>query len=68
MVIGIPAFITSLEITKQNLLLDFPVALIILSILLIPSFIKKKVYRVQGIILLVSYITYLIFLYGIYLS
>lgn len=67
MVIGVSAFVAPLEILKQNILLDFPLALIIVLVLIIPSLIKKKVYRVQGIALLVTYIVYLVFLYGVYL-
>lgn len=68
MVIGIPAFIAPLKILKQNLLLDFPVAFLIMLFLFIPSFIKKKVYRIQGLILMLLYIGYIMFLYGVYLS
>ncbi|SCG82257.1 putative membrane protein MJ0091 [Proteiniborus sp. DW1] len=68
MVIGVSAFVAPLKVLKQNILLDFPAALIIVSILIIPSFIKKKTYRVQGIVLLVIYVIYLVFLYGFYLG
>lgn len=67
LVTGISAFISPLKILKQNIFLDFPVALLIMLALVIPSFIKKKVYRIQGIVLLVLYILYLVFLYSIYL-
>lgn len=67
MVTGISAFTTPLKIVRQNIVLDFPVALLIMLILVIPSLVKKKIYRIQGIILLLTYISYVIFLYSVYL-
>ncbi|WIV11762.1 calcium/sodium antiporter [Proteiniborus sp. MB09-C3] len=67
MVTGISAFIAPLKILRQNILLDFPIALLIMLTLVIPSFIKKKIYRAQSIILLVIYIGYVVFLYSVYL-
>lgn len=67
MVTGISAFIAPLKILRQNILLDFPIALLIMLTLVIPSFIKKKIYRTQSIILLVIYIGYVVFLYSVYL-
>lgn len=67
MVIGASALITPLTILKQNIFLDFPTAILIMLVLVAPSFIKKKIYRIQSIILLSIYILYITFLYGIYL-
>ncbi len=67
MVTGVSAFIAPLKILKQNIFLDFPVALLVMLFLAIPSFIKKKIYRTQGIILLLAYLGYIVFLYSIYL-
>ncbi len=67
MVTGISAFVNPLKILRQNILLDFPVAIIIMLTLVIPSFMKKKIYRLQAIILMLVYIAYVIFLYSVYL-
>lgn len=67
MVIGISAFSTPLKILKQNIYLDFPIALLLMFILVIPSFIKKKIYRLQGLILLLVYITYIVFMYVLHI-
>ncbi|WP_352420230.1 calcium/sodium antiporter [Proteiniborus sp.] len=67
MVIGISALTSPLDIIRQNIFLDFPVALLLILILVIPSFIRKKIYRVQGIILLFVYVAYVAFLYSVYL-
>lgn len=67
MVIGISALTSPLKIIRQNIFLDFPVALLLILTFVIPSFIKKKIYRIQGIILLLIYITYVIFIYNVYL-
>lgn len=66
-VIGASALITPLTILRQNIFLDFPTTFLIMLVLVVPSFIKKKVYRIQSIILLAIYILYIVFLYGIYL-
>lgn len=67
MVTGISAFVNPLKILRQNILLDFPVAIIIMLTLVIPSFMKKKIYRLQAIILMLVYIAYVVFLYSVYL-
>lgn len=67
MVIGISSLTSSLSITRQNIFLDFPVVILLMLVLVIPSFINKKTFRIQGIILLLIYITYLVFLYGVYI-
>lgn len=67
MVTGISAFVAPLKILKQNLFLDFPVALLVMLVLVIPSFISKRIYRVQGLALLIIYISYLVFMYSVHL-
>jgi len=68
MVIGGSASIANLTILKQNIVLDFPVAFLLMIILIIPTLQIKKVSRLQGGLLLSVYFGYLIFLYSIYLK
>ena len=51
---------TGLAVSKQSLYLDFPFCLGIVVIALIPSLITKKFQRWQGIVMMMSYITYLV--------
>jgi len=68
MVIGGSASIANLRILKQNIVLDFPVAFLLMGILIIPTLQIKKVSRLQGGLLLSVYFGYLILLYSIYLK
>ncbi|MBR6531878.1 MAG: calcium/sodium antiporter [Clostridia bacterium] len=49
-----------LPVSLQNLYLDFPVAVLVSAVALIPAIIGKKFYRWQGIVLLAVYATYLV--------
>ncbi len=49
-----------LPVLAQNIYLDFPVAMLVTLIAVIPTIIRKKFSRWQGILMLVIYIAYLI--------
>ena len=50
----------NLVVEPQNLLLDIPACLIISAVAVIPALIFKKFTKIQGVILLVLYITYVV--------
>lgn len=59
LVIGASGLFAPLEIIEQNIYFDFPVALTLSFILIIPTIIKKKTYRLQGIAFLIIYALYI---------
>ena len=65
-VIGISSLINDLPILSQNMRIDFEFMTIILLIL--PTIKSGKLYRVQGLLLLSSYIIYITTLYFMYLA
>jgi len=65
MVTGLSALTQPLEILKQNIYLDLPVALFVVLILTVPCIIRSRITRLQSFILLSGYILYIYVLYGI---
>ncbi len=49
-----------LPVSAQNIYLDFPIAIIVSLIAAVPTVIKKKFSRLQGVLMLIIYIAYLI--------
>ncbi|WP_069649168.1 calcium/sodium antiporter [Caloranaerobacter ferrireducens] len=66
LVIGISGVITSLKLLKQNIFFDFPIALILMLLLLIPLSRRNEITRLNGLILLLVYIGYIISLYSVF--
>ena len=58
LVIGIPSAIAGIPLERSTVLIDMPLALLVMAVLLIPILIRKKSSRVQGIALLVIYAAY----------
>lgn len=52
----------SLPVSQQSIRLDMPFCIIVSAIAIIPSLISKKFSRWQGVLLLLSYVTYIILL------
>ena len=50
----------NLPVSAQNIYLDFPVALIVSIIAIVPTIVKKKFSRWQGVVMLLIYIAYLV--------
>lgn len=50
----------NLPVSAQNIYLDFPVAILVSLIALVPTIIRKKFSRWQGVLLLVIYLAYLV--------
>ncbi len=66
LVIGLPATITgNLVFTSKALYIDLPIALAVMSLLIVPMLIRKKGSRVQGGILLACYIAYAIYSFAV---
>ena len=49
-----------LPVSAQNIYLDFPVAILVTLIAAVPTIVKKKFSRWQGVLMLVLYIAYLV--------
>ena len=64
---NISAMPNSIPILSQNIRIDYPFMVILVLTLIIPTIIKHKLYRLQGLIMLGTYITYLAILYYTYI-
>ena len=60
LVIGIPAVVQGIGLERQTLMVDIPLAILVMAVLLVPILIRKKSSRVQGLALLGIYIVYCI--------
>ncbi|SFJ61546.1 cation:H+ antiporter [Terrisporobacter glycolicus] len=67
-VIGISSLINDLPILAQNIRVDFVFMTILLLTLIIPTIRSSKIYRLQGVVLLGTYIVYIATLYFTYLA
>lgn len=68
MVIGGSGMIQPLHISKQNILMDLPVAMLLIILLTIPCIFRKRISRFQSFLLLSGYLFYIFILYGINLQ
>lgn len=66
-VIGSSGLVSPLTIEKQNIILDFPVSFLLILVLTLPCLFKNKISRIQAIILLIIYVTYITILYRLYI-
>lgn len=64
MVIGVSSQFGTLEITDQTYYFDTPVSIIINLFLILPTIFTKKIGRLQSVILLVGYFTYILILFN----
>lgn len=60
LVIGIPSAITGMTLDTQVARVDAPLGILVMLILLVPFFVKKRGYRLQGAVLLAIYAVYCI--------
>lgn len=67
-VIGISSLINDLPILAQNIRVDFVFMTILLLTLIIPTIKSSKIYRLQGVVLLGTYIVYIATIYFTYLA
>jgi cation:H+ antiporter len=66
-VLAFSAIFNDIPILSQTSRVDFPFMIVLLVILIVPTFMKQKLYRTQGLLMLLSYITYLVTLYFMYI-
>ena len=67
-VIGISSLINDLPILAQNIKVDFVFMIILLLTLILPTMKTSKIYRLQGFVLISTYILYISILYFTYLT
>ena len=66
-VIGISSIPNDIPILAQNINVDFPFMIILLLTLILPTIKNNRLYRVQGLIMLVVYLFYIGILYIMYI-
>lgn len=66
-VIGISSIPNDIPILSQNMRIDFPFMIVLLLILILPTIKKNKLYRFQGLIMLIVYLIYIGTLYTMYI-
>lgn len=66
-VIGISAIPSEIPILSQNMNIDFPFMILLLLILILPTIKNNKLYRWQGLIMLIVYFVYIGTLYTMYI-
>lgn len=66
-VIAISSIPNDIPILSQNIRVDYPFMIILVLTLVIPTIIKNKLYRVQGVLMFGTYIAYLAILYCTYM-
>ncbi|MGL4913547.1 MAG: calcium/sodium antiporter [Romboutsia sp.] len=67
-VIGISAIPNNIPILSQNMKIDFPFMILLLITLILPTIKKDKIYRWQGLLMLIVYFTYIVTLYLMYIA
>ena len=67
-VIGISSIPNSIPILSQTVKVDFPFMILLLLMLILPTIKNKKLYRWQGLMMLVTYFTYIGVLYFMYIG
>lgn len=67
-VIGISSLINDLPILAQNIRIDFVFMIMVILTLILPTIKSSKIYRLQGVVLLGTYIVYIMTLYFMYLA
>lgn len=60
LVIGIPGAIAGIPLEQQTVMVDMPLALLVMAVLIVPILVRKKSSRVQGVVLLAIYAAYCI--------
>ena len=66
-VISLSSVVNDIPILSQNMRIDFPFMIVLLLILILPTIKKNKLYRFQGLIMLIVYLIYIGILYTMYI-
>lgn len=61
LVVGIPSAISGFAVERQTTFVDIPISVGVMLLLTVPFMIKKRGYRVQGLLLLLAYAVYCIY-------
>lgn len=67
-VIGLSSSVNDIPILSQNATIDYPFMIALVLILILPTFKTNKIYRIQGLILLLTYGSYIATLYFMYMA
>lgn len=67
-VVAFSAIPNDIPILAQNVKIDYPFMIAILLILILPTIKKHKLFRIQGLMLLSTYLIYLVTLYFMYIG
>lgn len=66
-VIGISAIPNNIPILSQTMKIDFPFMIVLLLVLILPTIKKDRIYRWQGLLMLLIYFTYITTMYLMYI-
>ncbi|MGL5330829.1 MAG: calcium/sodium antiporter [Peptostreptococcaceae bacterium] len=66
-VIALASIPNDIPILSQNATIDYPFMIVLILILILPTIRKNKIYRVQGLLLLMTYGSYIATLYFLYI-
>lgn len=66
-VIGISAIPNDIPILSQTMKVDFPFMIVLLLVLILPTIKKDRIYRWQGLLMLLIYFTYITTMYLMYI-
>ncbi|MPM58876.1 Inner membrane protein YrbG [bioreactor metagenome] len=66
-VIGISAIPNNIPILSQTMKVDFPFMIVLLLVLILPTIKKDRIYRWQGLLMLLIYFTYITTMYLMYI-
>lgn len=66
-VIGISAIPNNIPILSQTMKIDFPFMIVLLLVLILPTIKKDRIYRWQGLLMLLIYFTYITTMYVMYI-
>ena len=66
-VIGISSIPNDIPILSQNMNMDFPFMILLLLTLILPTIKNNKLSRLQGLLMLAIYFTYITILYTMYI-
>ena len=61
LVIGIPSAIAGFPVERQTTFMDVPISMLVMLVLTVPFFIKKRGYRLQGLALVLIYAGYCLY-------
>lgn len=67
-VIGISSMVNDISILSQNIKIDFPFMILLILTLILPTIKNRKLYRLQGLMMLITYFIYIGVLYFLYIG